>query len=1085
MLQSRSQSQGRSPLRRTQRFFLCPLILLTLLFSASAFFLPASAYAGNNFVFSFDSNQTVYSLPNNREFEISGDPTFYQFGDVGCLRFDGYNDMGKGKYAPSTDVKNFTLKLAFSSWQAEQSNEIIFILKDAGDYRIIAVGLTDANTQNPMLFVTLYWKWGVHEYSVQFNSRIQHSQWYSLIVTFNFNTKKYYSYLNGERWSIGNFTIPEAMFDGGSEYDLWVASYWRLTWQYFYNGYIDYVQFDDTYLPPYTATQKLLWYHFDGSGSETTVIDESGNGMHGYLNTSMAQWIEGGKYGHAASGSAQKYGEWLIQIPNEIPYANDKFSSSYWFKLTGAIQYGVAEGDQLVIAHNKDYITYLQRPYNRDAIGWKFITNCIIGGTTRSLTSPSYYYSSLVDKWLYLYVKYDGETYIFSAQFENNTVLFNVSLSCSGTITPLDPGKYSKYGFGAYTYSGTYLADYISMAIDEFKLTREILAPYQMNYSQWWGTYNQSKAQGALSENLWISATLEPNYLLCNPTGTAVLDVNSSGPWYVNMTGTASFFFDMNPPVIAIQDLGYASFTGPITIQFTAKNGTLAGTYSGQIKLMLRSNEILYHVELPFTLVVPSEEETPYIDTSSDWTIYATPEELTLSYPDTLTDYTIIGIHTKINGLEVDYKSLGFRYSKSSAVGYNATFVKYWWTEEISILQGQSGVRTNGYRFHYAIDSTVVPFGNFTVWHYVEFINRLNPAEHEVFKITIYVQSAGVTKMMWIQVEPSSLHGNASEVYSAKLRIYANYRTLAAWRVEQDVESWDTRYILVTGNPSQVYTNGTVDLQVKIPDSGGTFTCTIVAQDLYDATVHASCTLTVQGEIRGAFTFIIKPSTIYLDPSKGVLKFTATGQINSITAYTFCLNVHNNCSGLMLSYPNPVGYGKFLEFNIDFQGDSSRLVNGSYLIEFIAYANEDTSKYQSAAVQVVVTGAAGKKVTPTPTPENMTTISPTFGVTVYGMGTGLLYSTVSYFADMLGIAMGAMSFLFGLILLLLVVIGVAVLTKGALPPGVYVLLIFPVCYLNALLGLWDIWVIVIMAVFGIAILSFKAVQFFGGKKEEE
>jgi hypothetical protein len=81
----------------------------------------------------------------------------------------------------------------------------------------------------------------------------------------------------------------------------------------------------------------------------------------------------------------------------------------------------------------------------------------------------------------------------------------------------------------------------------------------------------------------------------------------------------------------------------------------------------------------------------------------------------------------------------------------------------------------------------------------------------------------------------------------------------------------------------------------------------------------------------------------------------ARGQIASPKEHAFYLNVSNNVKGLTFEYENPCGtsnYGSFM-FDVKFKA-ADRVINGTYIVVFTAYANSTDRVSKNVRVHIKV-----------------------------------------------------------------------------------------------------------------------------------
>ena len=1095
--------------------------IVTLLLASIFFIIPQTkANDANTMNLTFASGPGPFSLPGGHQFQIYGG-TWYTINDTGMEYFPGNplsKTYGEGTFNPVSDIKNFTFTICFLHKKNTFSGGANELLASIGAY---SLGLYPGTTLGDYIsFFTIYFNQAdsddpilhfqvtdtIRPYSIKADAAgsIKNNIWYTLSITYSANLHTYYAYINGQYWSRGNWTWASSSWlsNGGSyviHLGAWNRGIYFPWWENFFYGYMQYALFIDAYTTPFVATKNILWYHLDESAG-TTVIDTSGNNFNGVSNSDFSQRIAGGKFGYAVSGSIGYYVahslKWMVGVPSNIPIITDKFSASYWQKVT---DYGVSS--LIMYTNMKTFRTVLSSVLN------KFEAFCNIGGVNRELDINHYI---PLDVWFYLYLAYDGSTFRFSVQYSNWTVIGNVSTTVSGTIADQST-MYDGSGYGFCGEESSYGSS--GIVLDEIKLIHDFLPPYYMNSSSGIGTTNGSSGFIAYNSTDQIIASISPSTIVCNPTtdhpygyGYATLTISSSGPWTVKLTDNASMFafVSMTPSLFNIAAQGkQATVNLPIPIVFIANNLTTQGQiFTNSFTFSLTGNPFK-QTACYFTVQI-GQRTVPQPNQSSFncyWSNAAGSSfPVNLYWSTVLNGHDILFARDKSTGLSigVNVQSLGFDETPYIARGYNSTFVRY-----AVITPDALGY---AYTFSYGIDSGVNTYGNFTVINTLKVTNKNNPNDYMIIPNYIYVyinHNVTTTRHIWCVVSPSTLtdYGNVTD--QATLYLYANYPTKLFWSLTgQGGSGWETWYIHVYGSPAEgavVNVNSSVALRVVLPSAIGSHTCTLTVHDFNDPSWTNYTTLTniVRPPIPGIdFTFYISPLDVYFDMSKTVGTPHITGQLYCTNSHDFYLSIASTTqppNGMTVSYPSHLGYTSsgspsIGPIDISFNVNPTLIANGDYAIEFDAF-------YQMANgtkpffPQVVKVHVINSHVTPTPPvtpvnpiiPNGTQIIQPTVTVPVEGYGSGNFALLLSFISSFLGWSIYTVGYLIGGILFMLIVLTGAVVAHQA-PAVVHVGIMIFALGLDVILGLWPMWIAWTIVFVSAALLGWKVVGTFGGNK---
>jgi len=187
----------------------------------------------------------------------------------------------------------------------------------------------------------------------------------------------------------------------------------------------------------------------------------------------------------------------------------------------------------------------------------------------------------------------------------------------------------------------------------------------------------------------------------------------------------------------------------------------------------------------------------------------------------------------------------------------------------------------------------------------------------------------------------------------------ANYQTQISWAPEGPYAPWDRSQIQIYGSPpygTPLLTNSTVELSIVVPLAIGQHLRRITIYDVDDPNWlnYTAITVTTLPQAPGVdFGFEIDHRDIYFDVSKNTLTLDAMGRIYCMSFHIFSINVTHNAPGLdagggyWMDGHNTCGPTSPADPNcllgIQFTIDPSKVLNGTYPVEFTAYTNSTNS----------------------------------------------------------------------------------------------------------------------------------------------
>lgn len=1073
--------------------------------------------------FSDSGNYFTARSPYSGSFSIVS-ATWQNIQDLGGSMFfqnygswcEGYGaslpkDYGYGYMYTSADMKNFTFDIIFKpKWvngTLSFDTQEIFAISD-----FINVWLTAAQSATPTLHVqlkTAYRTIGTGGVVAQFQGTISSNAWYDLIVTYNNATNKYYAFLNNKPWGSGSPAIgAQRKWWSASTSDRRTLNMAAYGYEYKFFGWINKVTLTDTFTYPYSITSLILNYHFDEGGTTPCTVVESANGYDGTATADL-QYATG-MFGYGLSGLFS-YNTFGCYIPTNIPSITDKFSASMWALFTTA---------QTSTGAYTHYLSYEKTFYIRvvdtspgGIVYYAFTLGCTIGGTSRTITSTSWKLSNFANKWLYFYAAYDGTGLTFAIVCQNNTVLYNSTSAYSGVISDYAP-IVSKYGF-SYSTAGPGMVGYRPTAkFDEFKLFHYVWGPYQQN-NTWFGEIQNDSWTGiSVDQNYWLYAQIQPQTINCNPKGTATLYVNASGNWsvrfaqadllqYFTFTGFDTAFMNVYEGIISLH------------LTFMKTTNATPGNYNYSMIILNRNNAGAGpddSVTVPFTLRVQSNEtgltnDTQYITVWANITLKNNP--LDLKYTSKLSNKIVVWSEGWVRSssayggpLKLEFGDLlpqDNRYvaAKARILSYVRTLWYIPATYNLSYIH-------EWFEVSYGTDEVLAQYGNMTWYHYYH-ISELNSPDRGIVQkvavIRFYAYFVG--GRLWVTVSQSTVSGKPGEAYHLALHLYSKPASQVYWEITQGgLLGYEATYVKWTGNPRQSQTNYSADLTITIPEAVGSRTLTIKAYDVKNPGLVNYTTLTVINTSPRAFSIKLIPDVLYVS----WLKYPSTGYnvkvfIDCNVSHHFYLTVLNTdpyLYSIAVEYPQDVGTGPHLTADSVVRIVAPGIVyNGTYFIEYEAYLGPDEgSLYASAILTLKISDSyypiPGRNQTsgnqtnpPLPPPSgnnnwnnNWSSIPTNFNVPVTGIGSGAAYAWVALFASSTGLPMMAAGFLIGLIFLVALMLIIGAGTGFRAPSIMYMIPCVAMTYFNTMIGVWDIWITVIITLFAIGMASLKIMGVF-------
>jgi len=1086
------------------------LLFLIVLAVNLLFFVPLEVKAidNNYWNLDFNSNIQTYILPNAQTFSV----TNAHWKTTGYYVFNESNCRMKGYFKPIDNIINYTFSIRFyhskykdnAQTQLGDKYQCLFrlgtynpiLLTPNEEFLTIIVG--DADTDNPYLQMkmeTMQPKSGAYtEYKeVSLAGGISNDVWHILIITYCFPNQKVYVFLDGNYWSSEILSRTGSwIFPSNYILEIDVGAWLNGFYSNWFCGGIDYIKWASSFTSSYTATQIILWYHFD-DGTGAIVSDSSGNNLNGILQTQ--NWIGGvdgvsETFGYSISGPINHKANYFAVNVTSMPDILERYTASYYLKWSGSSSVVETVPDDVYL---KPFKVQRSGSWYSSGTTANLIFKSTIGGTERTLTSSTLRQPDLNNKWLYVFIRYNGNEFRASLTVVNNmTTFWNSSVTCSGTVTQnTAKGTSSQYwGFGFRSVWAGGITEYY----DEFKLTTQVLGPWQMNATAF-GTPQEITVVTPYIQNQWLKGNLEPSiYYLTptNPTGTGTLMLNSSGQFTIRMRkGYEDLYkaFDISGFNATEWSLPAAVYYK--TISFTMKNNTPSGTYFGQVNVT-NSEGVPNSQFFGFTLVVSRTGE--FINKTFPITLIVKNSPLTLRWDDIKTGQ--IYIFTNQSSMLCDYSSEYIDMSVPKWDSYKSIFDENDYVENLRDSLGNQYFKIN-----YAVDNRILNYGNLTIYHYVRICSKNNPEIYTILTLTINVQiksSLYSSDKLWITLSTSSVTGKAGEIKQVTLSVFSNKIKFVYWTPSQSYDSIRPEYVFVTGD-NYKYTNYSVILSVRIPQSCEVSrTVTMRVFEVYNPLLTNQSILTVNGIPTGAdFSFSIIPLEGYLDAlnQKFIFRATITNNYGEIDSYF--LNAKWNITALVISIggtsskPWFVGKNSELVFDIHVIA-SDNIKNGSYQIQFTAYTY-NASNYVSKSVIIYVTrditGGTGRTDEITPiTPiagTNLTLINIGDLIQVTGLGSGAVKDAFTAFSELSGMPIGLSSFLLGLVFVIVGIIGTALASKGLAPSGAYILVSLGVTVFNTMAGIWDMWILMIFVLIGIVMLSTKIIGHISGNKEGE
>jgi hypothetical protein len=1096
------------------------LLLFVILFPL--LLIPSISYGAVNdtaFYMDFNDSKPDWSLPYGAKEFFSGVQYIQMANDTRVFYFNGVNakgvcsgSAGYGIGPVTHNVGNFTFEIKFavlniSDPLAMSDMQLVFSLRKTtftGLSPILTLGIDYASTSPLMLF---QWNDNSGKNIFTCSSPVSYGEWVDLILTYSPNVGKYYIFVNSHLWSMGDASpVNNALLESGLFYDMAVGA-WKVVFTYenYFGGYIDFLQFNEYFMSPYTITNLVAQYKFD-EGNGNVAIDSSGNGNDGVIDSVNWQYTTSGKYGYALSGQFDSVSFGVNMTENPIPLINDKFSASMWFYYSGIVASSSAYDHWLFCSKT----FFWRMEIAGTTLKTKFELGLSIGGIGRTLTSTEFGYSTLVNRWIYVYSSFDGATLVFTICGTNtSTPWYNGTASYSGTISEqIGPGFLgnNKYGFCG-SESGAGASYRPSGRIDEFKMTNTVLGAYMMNGTSLGTPTNGTRIWYGSNENLWFNATLNPTTVTCNPTGEIVLYVNSSGNFQVNCdvsdpkNDLIQGLFIMEPETFAWNNYFPGVHVQPM--KFTVKNDSIrSGTYPGYLLVHEQQwpNRTLV---LNFYLIVPPKGGEVIQNKTASW-ICILDKELTLIWDTAKSGYvTIMNVPTHEQYFDVDGTLLGqpayFTVDDSRKVGYLTTsgFSTRIYTVKIQI----DGLYYdyNYIEVHYSLDSSVMTYGNFTIYHTVKVFDVSNPNDYTLKRIIIHVKVSStltVTQQLWATVSPNTIAGLDGETRKATLSIYTNYRTDVHWEVPQAWSSWDYRYTAISGDVNDRAANYSVNWEVVIPLKAGMVNLRVRIVDLNNPLVFNETTFYVTNTrtVNATFDFTISPNAWNMQPG-GLYTFQGHIIASGVSTKHFYLShINTHSSFLSISYVADQGTVNHADVPIQVSciSDANQVPNGTWKIEVTCYTSDAADGYISKTITITITGGH-LIVTPngtppvqppygggTITPLNYTILNPTQFIPQVPLMEGWFKTTMTSFAGYLGFPFSGLLFLVGCIFLVVTMIAVAKGSEGGAPPLVYVIAGVCISGFNVYISLWPPYIMILLTLFGVALLAERILSRIGG-----
>jgi len=1091
------------------------LLFLIVLAVNLLFFVPLEVKAIDNNYWNLDFNSNIrsYSMPNG----YSTDITKAHWNTLGYYEFNYSDCRMEGIFKPPDNIINYTFSIRFyhrkykdnAGTQLADSQQLLFRLGTytqlgTHDREFLTIMVGDADTNSPYLQMRVETYGGsggsLTSYStIQLAGGFTNNVWHTLIMTYCFSNQKIYAYFDNNYWTseslprTGSYIWPSnnvLYLDIGAWKNFGVYFNW-------FSGYIDYVSWQSVYTSSYQATQNILWYHLDDvCPPGVTELDSSGNSLHATLDTTKYQTVEDGKFGFAISGSNTQQNVYACAIPYNMPSITDKYTASFWWKPISS--FTTVTGLNIVrIKPFRIVLDVSSSPYK-----YTFKLICNIGGSDRTLSGTQLLATQFTGNWLYFYAKYDGTNLRFSINKNWTTTMFNVTSAYSGTIADQPYYRaYPTYPNGQYGLSWEYMLAGWSVSFDEFKLTRNILSPFEMNTTQF-GPPENITVITPISEDYWLKGYLSPNtYYLTptNPTGTGTLMINSSGQFTLRMRDGYQSLYN----IFDIYGFNATAWSMPasvyyITISFTMKNNTPSGSYFGQVNVT-NSYGIPQSVFFGFTLIVSRTGE--FINKTFPIALIIKNSPLLLRWDDVKTGQ--IYIFTNQSSMLCDYSSEYMDMSIPKWDSYKSIFDENDYVENL-----RDNLGNQYFKINYAVDSRILNYGNLTIYHYVRVYSRNNPEIYTILTLTINVQiksSLYSSDKLWITVTPTTITGIGGASKQVELKIYSNKKKYVYWSPVQSYDSIRPEYVfcayLDTGNYQ--ITNYTVTVSVIIPQAtppSGYCTVKFTAYEVYNPLLQNYTTLTVTPISLGmSFDFSIIPTSYLLSSISQMVLFRATIATHNSQSDKFCLDYKTNMTFFSVSIDNvethPWYLGEFSDYTFNIKVWAiGALKNGSYVIQFTAYSYNNLSnyvrrsvilQYQSEGIDTTTTTTTGTTTTTTITGTNLTLISIGDLIQVTGLGSGAVKDAFVAFSELSGMPIGLSSFLIGLLFVVVGIIGTALASKGLAPSGAYILVSLGITVFNTMAGIWSMWILMIFVLIGIVMLSTKIIGHFSGNKGSE
>jgi hypothetical protein len=603
--------------------------------------------------------------------------------------------------------------------------------------------------------------------------------------------------------------------------------------------------------------------------------------------------------------------------------------------------------------------------------------------------------------------------------------------------------------------------------------------------------------------------------VVCNLTGSTTLYVNASGNWSVKFAQADLFsYFTFSGFDVAFLNIYYGIVSLPLT--FTKTTNSTARDYNYSLIVLNRNNAGAGpddSLTLIFTLRILSNETNEWPNQSQLITQWANitlkNNPLSLKWSSWPSGKIIVWSEGWVRSASAyggplaltfgDLVPANSRYQEAHdrilsyvskvwyiPANYNLTYIHEW------------------FEIRYGTDEVLAQYGNMTWYHYYHIADANSPDQGYVTKIaTINFYSYFVGGRLWVTVSQSTVAGKPGEDYHLALHIYSKPASQVYWEITQGgLLGYEATYVKWTGNPRQYLTNYSADLTITIPEAVGPRVITIRAYDVKNPGLTNSTTLTVINTSPRSFSVKLIPDVLYVS----WLKYPSTGYnvkvfIDCNVSHHFYLTVLNEdpyLYSISVEYPQDVGTGPHLTADSVVRIVAPGIVyNGTYFIEYEAYTGPDEgSLYASATLTLKISDSyypiPGRNQTsgnqtnpPLPPPSgdnnwnnNWSSIPSNFNVPVTGIGSGAAYAWVALFATSTGLPMMAAGFLIGLIFLVALMLIIGAGTGFRAPSIMYMIPMVAMTYFNTMIGVWDIWITVIITLFAIGMASLKIMGVF-------